>query len=104
MKQRITLFIQTQKQKQLLIVISDMDDVFEEIYTTIISNIQKLLWKSSDWIIDSVIEHNISISKYNPLAGTSYIKLPKSLDHPRKGLTNIQNIDDNDRPSKKWID
>ena len=47
-------------------------------------NIQKSLGKGSGWIIDSVIEHNISISKYNPLAGSIYIKLLKELDHPRK--------------------
>ena len=46
--------------------------------------------------MDSVIDHAISISKYNPLAGISYIKLPKELDHPRKGLINIQNTDDNE--------
>ena len=46
-------------------------------------------------MIDSVIDHTISISKYNPLAGSSYIKLPKELDHPRKGLINTQNIDNN---------
>ena len=27
---------------------------------------------------------------------SSYIKLPKELDHPRKGLMNIKNIDDNE--------
>ena len=42
------------------------------------------------------MEHNIIISKYNPLAGGSYIKLPKELDHPRKGPINIQNIGDNE--------
>ena len=47
------------------------------------------------WIIDSVIDHTISISKYNPLAGSSYIKLPNELNRPRKGLIKIQNIDDN---------
>ena len=57
---------------------------------------KKSLGKGSGWIIDSVIDHNISISKYNPLAGSSYIKLSKELDHPRKGLINIQNTDDND--------
>ena len=72
----------------------DIDNVFESIYT-IISNIQKVLRKGLGWIIDSVIDHTISISKYNPLARSSYIKLPKQLDHPRKGLINIQNIDDN---------
>ena len=46
------------------------------------------------------IDHNINISKYNPLAGSIYIKLPKELDHPRKGLINIQNTDDNER--FKW--
>ena len=38
----------------------------------------------------------MSISKYNPLAGSSYIKLPKELDHPRKGLINFQNTDHNE--------
>ena len=49
---------------------------------------QKSLGKGSSQIIDSIIEHNISISKYKPLAGSSYIKLPKELDHPSKGLIN----------------
>ena len=46
------------------------------------------------WIIDSVVDHTINISKYNPLAGSSYIKLPKELNYPRKGLINVQNIDE----------
>ena len=74
----------------------------------VISNIQKSFEKGSDWIIDSVIDHNNSILKlllviqYNcfqikdySLAGSSYIELPKELNHQRKGLINIQNIDDN---------
>ena len=72
---------------------SDSDDVFQSLYATIISNIQRYLGKGSDWIIDSVIDHFISISKYNNLARSSYIKLWKKLDHPRKPLINIQNID-----------
>ena len=79
-----------------IIIISDIDDVFQSIYTTIISNIQKSLQKSSGCIVNSAIDHTVSISKYNPLAGSSYIKLPKELDHPRKGLINIQKIDDNE--------
>ena len=42
-----------------------------------------------------VLDHNINISNCNPLADSSYTKLPKELDHSRKGLINIQNIDDN---------
>ena len=52
---------------------SDIDNVFKSIYTA----------KGSDWIIDSVMDHTISISKYNSLVGSSYIKLPKELDHPK---------------------
>ena len=59
---------------------SDIDDIFESIYTTVISNIQKSSGKGSSRIIDSVTEHNINISKYNPLAGSSYIKLQKRID------------------------
>ena len=64
------------------------------LYYSYIKNIQTILRNRLGWIIDSVIEHNINISKYNPLSGSSYIKLPKELDHPRKGLINIQKIDE----------
>ena len=74
---------------------SAIDDVFKWIYATIILNKQKYLGRSLCWIIGSVIDHNINISKYNPLAGGSYIKLPKELDHPRKGSINTQNINHN---------
>ena len=70
--------------------------MFKSVDTTVIPNIQKSLGKGSGWIIDSVIDHTITISNYNPLAGSSYIKLPKELNHPRKGLISIQNIDDNE--------
>ena len=46
-------------------------------------------------IIDSLADHTISIPKYNPLAGSSYIKLLKELDLPRKSLINVQNADNN---------
>ena len=78
---------------EIIINESDIYDVFESIYTTIISNIQK----HSGRIIGSVVDHNINISKYNnPLVGSSYIILPNKIDHPRKGLINIQNIVDNE--------
>ena len=42
---------------------NDIDDVFQSIYHIIITNVQKSLGKVSGWIIDSVIDHTISISK-----------------------------------------
>ena len=60
------------------------------------SNIQKSLGKDSDLVIDSVTDNYVSISKYNPLAGSSFIRLPKELEHPKIELINIQNTDDNE--------
>ena len=85
---------------EIIINESEIDDVFESVYSAIISNTQKSLRKGSGWIIDSIINHTIRISNYNPVAGSSYIKLPKELDHPRIRLTEIQNIDDDE--CLKW--
>ena len=43
----------------------------------------------------SISISSISISKYNALNVSSYIQLPKELNHSRKILVNIENIDDN---------
>ena len=86
-------FFSTSK-AQIIINENDIDDDVIN-YNKIITSIQKSLGKCSNWIIDSVIDHTISVSKYNLLAESSYIKLPKELDHPRKGSINIQNIDGN---------
>ena len=63
---------------------SDIDDVLESINNTIISNIQKSLKKSFGWNIDSVVDHTANISKWKPLSGKSYMRLPKELDHTKK--------------------
>ena len=82
-KTKYDTFYSNSKEK-IIINESDIDHVFQSVYTTIISNIQKSLGKGSGWIIDSVIYHTIIISMYNSLAGNSYIKLPKKLDRPKK--------------------
>ena len=84
----MTLFIQAQKKKQLSMKVTLMMYLNQFILQS--------LGKGSGYIINSVIDHNVSISKYNPLYGSSYIQLPKELDHPRKGFINIQNIGDNE--------
>ena len=43
------------------------------------------LGKGSGWIIGSVIRHTIGLSKNNPLAGSSYIKLPEENKPSKKG-------------------
>ena len=67
----------TTSKAEIIINESDIDGELQSMYTTIIANIQKSLGKVSRWIIDSVIDQTISILNYNPLAGSSYIKLTK---------------------------
>ena len=95
-KKKYGNFYSSSKAESIRINESGIDDVFKSIYTTIIINIQKSLGKGTGWIIDSVIDHTISISKYNPLCGSSYIKFSKEVDHPTKGLIKIQNTDHNE--------
>ena len=72
----MTHFIQTRKQKQLLMKLTLMTYLNQSILQ--LYHIQKSLGKGSVWIIVSVIEQNINISKYNPLAGSSYINYQKN--------------------------
>ena len=55
--------------------------------------IQKYQAGGLRWIINSVIEKNISISKYKSLSGSSYFKISKEL---KKGLIIIQNTGDSE--------
>ena len=51
---------------------SDVDYVFESVYITIVSSMQKYLGKGSGWIINPITDHTINISKCKPLAVCSY--------------------------------
>ena len=68
---------------EAIITESDIDVLFKSIYSIIISNVSKSWGRGSGWLIHSVIDPNINISKYSPFGGSSYIKLPKELDHQK---------------------
>ena len=76
------LFIQARK-AEMVINENDTDDVVELIYTTIISKTGTSLGKGSDQNVCSVIDHKISISKYNLLAESSYVEFRKEFIHKR---------------------
>ena len=59
----------------------------------IMARIGRWINQGSGYVIDSVNEHYINVVKYDPLRGNSHIPLPPELQHPRKGLINIQNED-----------
>ena len=65
----------------------------EKFFQEILYRLDAGVNNGSGWIIESIESQYINISTYKPLLGSSYIKLPTELDHPRKGLINIRNKD-----------
>ena len=61
----------------------------------ILNMIAKWIYEGSGWTIQSIDNHYLNIVQYQPMKGSSYIKLPQELRHHQKGLINIKN-DDNE--------
>ena len=59
----------------------------------ILNKIAQWISEGSGWTIQSIENHYINIVIYNPLKGSSYIKLPQELRNSAKGLINIKNKD-----------
>ena len=57
----------------------------------ILNKIAQWISEGSGWTIQSIENHYINIVNYDPLKGSSYIKLPQELKN--RGLINLQNKD-----------
>ena len=57
----------------------------------ILNKIAQWISEGSGWTIQSIENHYINIVNYNPLKGSSYIKLPQELQN--RSLINLQNKD-----------
>ena len=55
----------------------------------ILNTISVWISEGSGWTVKSVNNH-LNIVKYNPIKGSSYIKLPIELKNSNKGLINIK--------------
>lgn len=50
----------------------------------LLTKIEAWMTEGSNWTIDLILGHHINVSKYNPLAGSSYIELPDKFKEIRK--------------------
>jgi hypothetical protein len=73
---------------------------FEDIESTATNNQQTILSRietfqnlGSNWIIMNIESHYVNIAMYKPLAGSSYMELPKDISNSKCGLINIKNDD-----------
>ena len=60
----------------------ELDQSFQEI----IYRLESWISHVSGWIVEEIISQDLNLSSYLPLSGSTYIKLPKELNHPMKGL------------------
>ena len=66
-----------------------LDQVFQEI----IHRLESWISHESGWIVEETTIQYLNLSSYLPLNGSTYVKLPRELNHPVKGLINIKNND-----------
>ena len=60
---------------------------------TILSRIETFQNLGSNWIILNIESHYVNIAMYKPLAGSSFMELPKDISNSRCGLINMKNDD-----------
>ena len=65
----------------------------------IINRVGNWLSESSGWTIERIDGHFVDIANYQSLHTYVYIPLPAELQHPKKGLINIKN---NDNECFRW--
>ena len=69
---------------------NDIETVISDAGNELINRISEWISEGSGWVIKSVDKHEIDISKYKPLRGSSYLPLPEKLKN-KKRLINIKN-------------
>ena len=77
----------------LIINETDIKLVIQASQQQILNKIAQWISEGSGWTIQSIENHYINIVNYNPLKGSSYIKLPQELWNSTKGLINMKNKD-----------
>ena len=72
---------------------SNINEVLDKTYESLIAAIENYVNRGSGWVLDRLVKLDLHILEFNPLRGTSYIPLPKDLQHNR-GIINIKNKDE----------
>ena len=62
---------------------NDIETVISDAGNELINRISEWISEGSGWVIKSVDKHEIDISKYKPLRGSSYLPLPEKINKQR---------------------
>ena len=80
-----------------MFVSTNLEETYQRMITKILESFAKYLKNGSGWRLRRVIRLDITLSKLNPVRGSSYLPLPKSLK--TRSLINMKN---NDQQCFKW--
>ena len=72
---------------------TDLEKLYEKITTKILEAFASYLKNGSGWTLKNVVGLNITLSRLNPLKGSSQIPLPDWIMR-KKALMNVENEDD----------
>jgi len=75
---------------------SDLENIFHELTMEIISKTQEFQERDSGWSLIKLIRLEMNVNHYTPLAGSSFIPLPRFL------LTKKAIVNENDQYCFKW--
>lgn len=68
----------------------DIDGMVKE-FTSAVENFNK---RGSNWIVDVVVDFQITLAPYRPMQGSTFIPTPKQIRN-KKAIVNVQNRSDN---------
>ena len=77
---------------------TDFNGVLDEVKAQILKKIDEFQQKGSGWVVRKVEHLDVHISRYQPLRGSTYVKLPKYIQD-KKAVINVKN---NDNECFKW--
>ena len=78
---------------QTIINNTEIPEALQSSKEQILNFVAQWISEGSGWTIESVDNHYLNIVKYEPMKGSSYIKLPQELRNGKKGLINMKNED-----------
>ena len=72
---------------------TNLDDLYQKMMGKMLESLAAYQMQGSNWLFDSIIALEVHTVKYEPLRGSSYIKLPDVLAK-KKAIINMKNKDD----------
>ena len=73
----------------------DVGEIYNELVETILEEIEKFQNMGSGWQFEQAVTFDINTNPYTPLAGSSYIEVPKELAG-KHAIINVKNVGDNE--------